>query len=217
VALDVLEHRQRAVERDPPLHDLVADLEQRRARHLVAAAAGRHQHPELDRPGEHVGALGGVLYPEAAAELARGDRQGRLLAARRRERLLEHEQPLGGAVAVLEQPLDAGEVEALVLELSDLLQLRDVVWPVVADPHPHLRRVEQPARLVGADVAHRHPGRRGQVLDRQPVGRRVRKRGGASRHRASIISTADVTSNDVTSPRVTPQCLDSALGELPPQ
>jgi len=83
------------------------------------------------------------------------------------EGLLEPQQPVGGALRVIQQPFDPAEVETLVLKVANQLQSRDVLGPVVADPKPDLGRGEQPARLMRPDVAHRHAGLRGELLDRE--------------------------------------------------
>ena len=69
-----------------------------------------------------------------------------------------------------EQVLDRGEVVAVALELLDHREARDVLGPVVARPRPHLGRREQPARLVGADVAHGHAAGAGELVDRHRAG-----------------------------------------------
>ena len=68
MALDVLEHRQRTVERDAVPDDLVAELEQRGIRGLIAAVANRCEDAELQSPREHLGAFDRV-DAKAPAEL----------------------------------------------------------------------------------------------------------------------------------------------------
>ena len=57
----------------------------------------------------------------------------------------------------------------LSLDKAALVQLdadaRDVLVPVVAGAAADHGRGHQPARLVGADVAHRHPGAARQLVD----------------------------------------------------
>ena len=79
------------------------------------------------------------------------------------------EQPLGQAVRAAQQPLDRGEVEAVGLQVEDQPQPRDVLGAVVADARAHLRRGQQAAGVVVADVAHRHADLGGELLDRQVV------------------------------------------------
>src|SRR5262249_37371877 len=167
VALDLLENLQRAVERDTDSHDLLGDREQRRARNIVDAVPNWAQRAELLRASEHGGSVIGT-HPEPSAELAERQRLG-TLAARRRQRLLERQQALGRALLVLEQALDPVQVEPVVLELANQPQLCDVLGTVIADAHPDLRRVEQPARLVSPDVAYRQARLGRQLLDRQLV------------------------------------------------
>ena len=92
---------------------------------------------------------------------------GRLGLERRRDGLAQAEQALGEAVGAAQQPLDRGEVEAVGLQVEDQAQPCDVLGVVVADARAHLGRGQQPARMVVADVAHRHPDLGGELLDRQ--------------------------------------------------
>jgi hypothetical protein len=66
-----------------------------------------------------------------------------------------------------DEPLDRRELEALGLHLLDEPQALDVLGPVVARARADHRRGEEPAGLVVADVADRHAGLVGQLLDGQ--------------------------------------------------
>ena len=107
---------------------------------------------------------------------------------------LEREQPLAG---VAEQALDAVELEALVLQPADQLQPLDVLGPVVARPAADLGRREQPARVMGAHVAHREAGLPRQLVDRQHCAARISPSG---------VTSHNVTSNDDTLPSACSPC-----------
>ena len=83
----------------------------------------------------------------------------------RRRSALEPDERVRHALA--EQPPDRLEVEPVGLHLADEPQPLDVLGPVVAGARPHVGRREQPARLVVADVAHRHARLVGELFDRQ--------------------------------------------------
>jgi pimeloyl-ACP methyl ester carboxylesterase len=69
------------------------------------------------------------------------------------------------AVRVLEQAPDRLQVEPVRLELLDQLDPGLVLGAVEAGPALHLRRWQEPTRLVGADVSHGHPGALRQLVD----------------------------------------------------
>jgi hypothetical protein len=91
-----------------------------------------------------------------------------LVAEWREHRALEAERLLHCAARALDQALDGLEVESLGLHLLDQLDAGEVLVVVVTRARLDDRRGEQPARLVGADVAHRHAGALGELVDRQP-------------------------------------------------
>ena len=115
--------------------------------------------PGLDRALQRVVGVG----PEPLGELLAGEGAG-LLAVEVVERAPDREELLGGADALVEQALDPLQVEPVGLQLLDHPQPRQVLRPVVADPVADLGRGQQPPRAVRADVAHRHPGLRGELL-----------------------------------------------------
>ena len=132
-------------------------------RDFEAIAAQRHEQPQLAHA---LDVLRGDLA-EALREVLGGDDFGGLGLERRGHGVAQPEQPLGQAVRSAEQPLDRGEVEAVGLQVEDQAQARDVVGAVVADARAHLGRGQQPARVVVADVPHRHPDLGRELLDRQ--------------------------------------------------
>ena len=81
---------------------------------------------------------------------------GRSAVADIAQRLAEALQSLGGPVGVVEQSLDPAQVEAVLLELPDQPQLRQVLGAVVADTGSDLGRGEQPrawwARMLRTDI-----------------------------------------------------------------
>ena len=83
-------------------------------------------------------------------------------ARRGRSRRSPREEPLGA----LEHPADRLQVQPLGLHFAGQLDPGDVLLAVVAGAALHLRRRQQAARLVGADVADRHPGAPRQLADR---------------------------------------------------
>ncbi len=134
-----------------------------RARHLVAAAT------ERDDQAEPLGArqqLRVGLPAEALGQLAQLDDLGLLGVVRREQRLREAEDLLGRATGAIEQVLDRGEVIAVALQLLDQPQARGVIGPVVAGARANLWRRQQPARLVGPDVADGHARLAGELVDR---------------------------------------------------
>jgi hypothetical protein len=103
------------------------------------------------------------------ASILRGGQLRLLLGERGQRRAPEVEDLLTRAVRGRQQPLDRLEVEALRLHVLDQPQARDVLAAVVAGPRPHLRRGQQPTRLVRPDVAHRHPCDTRELVDRELV------------------------------------------------
>ena len=71
--------------------------------------------------------------------------------------ILTYDGKIQEAKSALQQALDPLQVEPVGLKLGDQPQPRDVLVPVIADPLAHLRRLQQAARLMRADVAHAHP------------------------------------------------------------
>jgi uncharacterized membrane protein len=96
-----------------------------------------------------------------------------LVLPRCHQRALEAELVAVGTAAIAEQALDRGEVEAVRLHLRDQLDPGDVVRAVVAGAALDLGRLQEAARLVRADVAHRHPGLARELVDRHLRGRLV--------------------------------------------
>ena len=131
---------------------------------LEAALAERPQQAERDRALEQVGA---PVRAEALRQLLDADHLGRLVGERLARGAREAQQLLARAAAALEQPPDRLEVEAVVLERADQLEPRDVLGAVEARAAADLGRREQPARLVGAHVAHGHADAAGELVDRQ--------------------------------------------------
>ena len=85
------------------------------------------------------------------------------------QRPLERQQPLGRALLSSSSRLIPPRLKPSSWS-SRISRSWRVLGPVVADAQPHLRRRQQPAGLVGADVADGHAGLGGQLLDRQLVG-----------------------------------------------
>ena len=150
---------------DAERDDLLGSAEQRGAGCFVASVAERHE--QLQPP--HALDVLALDIAEALEQFLGGDQFGRLGLERGGDCGAQAQQPLGEAVRAAEQPLDGREVEAVGLQVEDQPQSRDVLGAVVADPGPDLRRGKQPARVVVADVAHRHADLRGELLDRQVV------------------------------------------------
>ena len=73
----------------------VAGAQHRRARHLVAVAAERHDQPELDRARQQLGVGTGA---EALAQLGSSTTSGCLGRPRREQRVGEAQDVLGRAV-----------------------------------------------------------------------------------------------------------------------
>ena len=139
-------------------------LHEPRARQLEDAVVATAHEPDLQRAVEQRD----VGRPPLLGELEQVDLARLLVGAERaRERVLEPQDLPARPTRAVEQPPDEIEVEAVGLQLLDELQPRDVVRPVAARPPAHLGRGEQPARLVGADVANGHPDPPGQLVDRQ--------------------------------------------------
>ena len=111
---------------------------------------------------------------EALQEVLGGHDFGGLGLERRRHRVAQAQQPLGQAVGSAQQALDRGEVEAVGLQVEDQAQPRHVLGAVEAHARAYLRRGQQAAGVVVADVAHRHPDLARKLLDRE-VGRRGRR------------------------------------------
>src|ERR1700722_19165947 len=153
VALDLLELRQRAVERHPAGYHALGHREQRRARNLEVAVVHGDNHPEPLRAPEHPRRVLGA-DPEAAPELGNGQRLRLLRIRRLGQRLSDARQALRHPLAVVEQVLDRREVESLLLEVADQLEPRNVLGVVVPDPQTHLGAGQQSPRLVRADVSH---------------------------------------------------------------
>ena len=86
-----------------------------------------------------------------------------------RDRAREAQHLVALAAGALEQLADRLEVEALGLQLADQLDAREVLGPVVAGATADLGRRQQPAALVGAEVAHGHARALGELVDRQLV------------------------------------------------
>jgi hypothetical protein len=114
MVLDLLEHAQGVLERDPALHHPLGDGEQRRARHLVAILADGDEHPEALRASEDARRIGGRDM-EAPAELGECQLLRGLGRPGGGERLAKAREPLGGPGRVVEQALDARQVEPIIL------------------------------------------------------------------------------------------------------
>ena len=151
--------------------DLPVDLDQGLGRHPVAAHLGealqqpRPQHhrlvaADLDQPDvDH--ALQVVLVAGQRAGL--GQRHGHALVGRGGTSARSRPEELGQVAAVLpgaQHLEDVGAGVAALEHRGDDLEPRQV--GVVEDRHPALtpRRLQQPALLVGADVAHGHAAAR---------------------------------------------------------
>ena len=147
----------------PSAHQRLAGAQDRRARHLVALVAERHDQAEAHRAAS--AASGRPRRSARAARRARRPRPARRghgassVSAKRRMSSAEPSERS-------QQVLDRGEVVAVALQLLDQLQPRDVHRAVVAGARADLGRGQQPARLVGADVAHGHAARAGELVDR---------------------------------------------------
>lgn len=184
--------------------DLRGGVDQRWSGSLVATVSERDQEAAPDGAREH---LGPGLRPEAGGQLGGAVDLRLLRLERSREHAAQRQQVLGAAAGLLDQALDPAQVEALGLQRPDKAQARDVLGVVVADPLSHLGRRQQPARLVGADVAHRHAAPCGELLDRQVgVVLLARLRVGGRRvdpdpaaHDAGKPTLFDVAPNSVTS------------------
>src|SRR6185503_5184971 len=127
----------------------------------------------------------------------------RLLVLERRPQCpREVEHLTAGAARPLEQPANRLEVEAIALELLDQLDPCEVLIAVVAGAPPNLRWRDEAARLVRANVPHRHPRPPRQLVDRH---RRIPCTDAVAAHlpvrefRHTRHGTpSDVPSNDVT-------------------
>ena len=167
VLVDRARHGERMLEGDAELAQLPPRLQQGRRGHLPGVVAGRPQEPDALR-------LRDQLRVERAAEdaLEPGgvDRLGLLAAERLEDGLLKLERlPAAAAGTHLDQPLDRLQVEALSLHLLDQPDPGQVLRPVVAGPGTNDGRGQQSARLMGADVARRHPALECQLVDRHLV------------------------------------------------
>src|SRR5215218_8951679 len=160
-------HLERLLGRDPDPGHLRAGPRQRRRDLLEAPVAERSHDPQLQRPLQQRGVAG----PPALGQLVGGDHLRRLALAERRTQRAREAQRRGARAGALEQPPDQLEAEPVGLHPLDQLQPRDVLRAVVAGAPAHLGRRQQPARLVGAHVAHRHPGALGELVDREVGGR----------------------------------------------
>jgi hypothetical protein len=168
VAHDLLEDVHHRRERHAGRDDLLARLDQCRARQLEPPAPERDHRPKVDRALERARVvLGG--HAEARRELLEGG-DLRLLGLPAGQRgALEAEHVLPFAAGAVDQPLDRREVEAVGLHLADQLEAVEVLLRVVAGPPAHLGRRQQPTRLVRADVPGGQAGALRQVVDGQEL------------------------------------------------
>jgi hypothetical protein len=143
-------------------HDLLRRGEQGRARDLEVPVAERDEDSELGGLAHEAARMVALAQPQALGQLLGGDELRRL--GRLSRGALEGQQPLAG---VAQQALDAVELQPLGLQLPDQPQPLHVLRPVEPGPPADLRRGEQPARVMGAHVANRHPGLAGKLVDGQ--------------------------------------------------
>jgi hypothetical protein len=134
-----------------------------RASFLVAPVVELAQQSEFERAAEY--ARVGLLAPHLR-QLVEIDLARLLLLERLAHRLGEAQDLLGLAAGALDQALDRLEIEALRLKLADQLDARDVLLAVVARAAAQLGRLEEPARLVRADVAHGQARPLRELVDR---------------------------------------------------
>ena len=129
--------------------------------------------------------------PQRSASSVGGDDLRLLVLERGLDRPREAQDLVAGAARAVEQAADRLELEAVRLQLADQLDPRLVVGAVEAGAPADLRGGQQAARLVGADVANRHPGPPSELVDRQLFGCRLR-------HRLHESTPAHGASADVT-------------------
>ena len=161
--LQLLDHGQRRRQRDAHLQHVLGGSQQGRARRFVALVAEVDEEAELLRFAEQLV----VVDPEALGQLGPGQDLGRLGGEGRGHRLAQADEAIGVRPVLADQARDRAELEALGLHLLDQPQAGDVLGAVVAGAGADLGRRQQAARLVVADVAHRHAGLVGELLDRQ--------------------------------------------------
>ena len=183
---------------NPEAHGALARRQQRGARDLVAVASDRGDDPE---PLARAISLGVSSPPRRSASSAPSIISGRSLSKgviRARAKSITSSPAAG----VVDQMLDRREVESGRLHLLDQPQPGDVRGAVVAGARPQLRRRQQAAALVRADVAHRHPGLVGELLDRQ-LARSVTGLTSSTASKRLLRHRESVTSGYVTSIRGT--------------
>ena len=154
--------------RDPERGELGAGAAEPRAELLEVAVGQRAQDAEPLGLAQQPGAASPGV--PALGELLGGDDLRLLVLERGLDRAGEAQHLLARAAGALEQAADRLELEAVGLKLADQLDPLLVVGAVEAGAPAHLRGGEQAARLVGADVADRHPGAPGELVDRQLFG-----------------------------------------------
>jgi hypothetical protein len=142
-----------------------------RADLLVAPVADRAQQAELLDAPQHVRAVTEVL-----GELSGLHDLGLLVLPRLLHGAGEAQHLRAGAARAVDQLPDGLEVEAAGLELLDQFDTSDVLGVVEAGAPADLRRLEESARLIGADVAGGHAGPRRELVDRKRLLRAIRHR-----------------------------------------
>src|SRR5439155_20436991 len=163
VAAQLLDDVQRARRRDPEPSELGAGAPEARADLLVVAVPERPQEAEPDRALQQPG-----IAAPALRQLGPADHPWLLVRERLAQRAREAKDVGARALGVVEQAADELEVQSVRLQLLDQLHACDVLRPVVAGPPADVRWRQQATRLVRADVAHRHAGALGQLVDREP-------------------------------------------------
>ena len=172
VALQGLGQVERDVERHAEARELVRGALQAGAEELEAAVAERPHEAEPLRsaPARRARPASPQRSVKCSASTISGGSSVKGCASARVKSSTAAEDEPGRA---LHDALDRLEVEALGLQVLDQLEPRHVLGAVVAGAPPDLRRRQQPARLVGAHVAHGHADLGGQLVDREQLGGRA--------------------------------------------
>jgi hypothetical protein len=163
-AVQLLDHCESRRKGDTHLHHLLRRPQQRGARRFEAIVSERNQEAELLRLAQQPA----VLHLETLDQLLPGEHLRSFGLNRRGRRLAKADKAIGVGAVPPDQPCDRPEIEALSLHLLNQPQSCRVLGPVVAGSRSHLRRGQQAAGLVVADVPHRHPGLVGELLDGHP-------------------------------------------------
>src|SRR3954447_1556810 len=158
-----IEHREEMVEPVAEAGELTADADERGVGDTHAAVVLPVQHAERLQSREH----GGVgLDAEVAREVGLTPHLGALGEPRAQRSPVEGDGLLSRRSGwAADEAADRGEVEALLLQARDELEPSDVLGPVVAGAALEVRRREQPAGDVRADVADGQAGPGGKLLN----------------------------------------------------